>query len=126
MSTTLSGDSDRFVITRGVQNVFVFTIKQDGSTLPITIDASDTFEARLMEYTDGAPITINTTALTVVDANSGKVQLTYSEAMSSALPTKKGGVEDRYYSKPLYYLVLVCNTLANGYFIARVNKVYVE
>ena len=28
----------KFVITKGLSNEFVFTIKQDGSTLPITIN----------------------------------------------------------------------------------------
>lgn len=118
--------NNRFTITRGVANSFTFTIKANRTTLPIAIQPSDTFQAHLMKHTDGEPITVNTTALTVVNAPSGKVMLTYPKSVSDTFPSEKGGAEDRYYIRPIYYLVLECNTAANGYFTAKVDKVYVE
>ena len=38
-------DVAKFTITKGVDNTFVFTIKADGSTLPMVMTAGDTFTA---------------------------------------------------------------------------------
>lgn len=115
---------DRFVITNGVDNTFVFTIKADGSTLPMEITVGDTFTAYLKRIDDG---TVDLTkSLTVVDALSGKVSLTVTEVEAAALVSDRGAKEDRYYLKPTYKLVLDCVTANNGSFIAKVDNIYVD
>jgi len=124
MSCAASGVVNKFVITRGVVNTFFFTIKANGSTLPITISESDTFTAvfRLLE-TDTTALT---KALTVENADNGKVKLVISPSEANEMQKLRGGKEDRYYLSPTYSLTLLCNTAANGEFIARVPHVYVD
>lgn len=120
----MSCTTDRFIITKGKDNEFVFTIKQDGTTLPMIIDVSDTFSADLVKLDDGT--TAVTKALTIEDANSGKVKLTLTSAEVSGLVVEKGDKVDRYYHKPTYKLLLDCNTLNNGNFIAKICEIYVD
>lgn len=121
-----STTNNRFTITRGVTNSFTFTIKSNGSTLPITIQPTDTFEAHLIRCGSEPPEVVDSRPLTVVDAPSGKVELTYDSTVSASLPTEKGRAEDRFYVKPIHYLVIECNTADNGYITARIDKVYVD
>lgn len=116
--------SNKFQINRNTTNTFVFTIKANGTTLPIVIDPSDTFEALLCSLSDGSVALAK--AMTVSDAPSGKVMLELSAAEVAGLVSSRGAPEDRYYVKPNYSLVLNCNTVANGQFTARVEYVYVN
>lgn len=115
---------DRFIITKGVDNTFVFTIKADGSTLPMEIVTGDTFTAYLKLIEDGT--TGITKSLVVTDALSGKVQLVLTAAETDTLVSYKGAKEDRYYLKPAYKLVIDCRTTNNGDFIAKVDNIYVD
>lgn len=114
----------RFTITKGVDNTFVFTIKADGSTLPMEIVVGDTFTAYLKNMADGT--TALTKALTVADALSGRVQLVITEAEADALVSDRGNKEDRYYLRPNYRLMLDCSTTNNGDFIAKIDNIYVD
>lgn len=114
----------RFTITKGVDNTFVFTIKADGSTLPMEIVVGDTFTAYLKNMADGT--TALTKALTITDALSGKVQLVITEAEADTLVSDRGNKEDRYYLRPNYRLMLECNTANNGDFIAKIDNIYVD
>lgn len=118
-------DAIKFVISKGVDNTFIFTIKQDNSTLPMVIEAGDTFVADLVSLEDGS-IAIGSRALTVVDAPNGKVQLVLTEAEVDPLVSEKGSKVDRYYLRPTYKLVIDCSTVNNGDFIAKVPEVYVD
>lgn len=120
----MSCNVDKFVITKGSDNTFVFTIKEDGTTLPITIDPSDTFEARLVKLEDDSVAL--TKSLTVTDALSGKVALVITEAEASTLTSEKGSKVDRYYLKPTYKVIIECSTVVNGDFIAKISEVYVD
>ena len=120
----MSCNSNRFVITKGYDNTFEFTIKANGSTLPMEIDVSDSFTAELVLLEDSSVALSK--SLTIVDALSGRVQLVITEAESNGLSTEKGTKVDRYYVKPMYKLVIECNTLNNGNFLAKVNEVYVD
>ena len=42
-------DTSKFVINKGMSNEFIITIKQNDSTLPMTIEDTDTFVAKLFE-----------------------------------------------------------------------------
>lgn len=119
-------DVAKFVISKGVDNTFIFTIKQDNSTLPMLIDATDTFKADLVALSDDGIYLANKT-LTVVGAlANGKVSLFLTAADTASLVILRGSPADRYYLRPAYKLVIKCTTVANGNFIAKVPEVYVD
>jgi hypothetical protein len=120
----MSCSIDRFVITKGVENNFVFTIKADGSTLPLVIENTDTFDYQLVKLED--EVVVDSGSLTVENAINGKVGLTLSQATVDALESEKGTKADRYYLRPTYKLMLLCNTVNNGNFLAKVSEVYVD
>jgi hypothetical protein len=120
----MSCDVAKFTITKDLDNNFVFTIKADGSTLPMEIQGSDTFEARLTSLSDGTVVL--TKPLVVTDALSGKVSLTITSSETRSLVSDKGTKTDRYYLRPVYKLVIDCSTVNNGDFIAKVPEVYVD
>lgn len=115
----------KFTITKGLDNNFEFTIKAQGSTLPMVIvEPDDTFTMELVKLSDESVALSK--ALTVSDANGGKVALVITEAEAAALVSDKGSKADRYYLRPTYKLVIDCNTTNNGNFIAKVPEVYVD
>jgi hypothetical protein len=124
MSCGTTSKDNRFVITRGVENTFVFTVKANSSTLPMEIDAGDTFVGILRDIaTDVVVLTKN---LTVESALNGTVRLVLTAMETSSMVRERGPKEDRFYLSPVYSLTLVCNTLVNGDFLAKVNWVYVD
>lgn len=120
----MSCASERFTIVKGLYNEYIFTIKQTGTTLPMEIDAGDTFIARLYKLEDGSELDILTVA--VEDAANGKLNVSISAEDTAQLDDEKGDKADRYYSRPMYKLVIACDTLNNGKFLARLPLVYVE
>ena len=114
----------KFVITKGTSNEFIITIKQNGTTLPMVIEPTDTFEAKLLNMCGGEVVTTLTT--NVLNAQNGKIKLTLDNAIVETLKTEKGDRADYCYPKPLYRLVIDCDTINNGKFVAKVHKVYVE
>ena len=116
--------SSKFVITKGIDNEFIITIKQNGTTLPMEIQGTDTFEAKLVSISDGAEVATLTT--NVVNAQNGKIKLVLSESQVDGLNMERGDRADYFYSKPLYRLIIDCDTINNGKFLAKVQKVYVE
>lgn len=114
----------RFIITRGVDNTFIFTIKRNASTLPIEIAPIDTFVASIRNKSDGT--VVMTKNLSVENALGGRVALTISSTEANTLVAARGGEEDRYYLKPKYSIIIECSTVANGEFIAKVDSVYVD
>ena len=121
----MSCDVAKFTITKGVDNTFVFTIKADGSTLPMTMTAGDTFTATLVSLATGSNALVKSLTKDPVLA-SGKVTLDITTAEASALVSEKGSKTDRYYLRPTYKMIIDCNTTNNGDFIARVSEVYVD
>ena len=124
----MSCDVIKFVISKGADNTFVFTIKQDNSTLPMLIDVSDTFFADLIALSDDSiyPQVADKVLTTVGDLANGQISLAISETDTANLVVYKGSEVDRYYLRPTYKLVLKCTTVANGDFIAKVPEVYVD
>jgi len=121
----MSCDVAKFTITKNLDNTFVFTIKADGSTLPMEIvEASDTFTASLIDL--GTGVTSVTKALSVDNALGGKVSLVITAAETATLTGDKGSKTDRYYLRPAYKLVIDCVTTNNGSFLAKVPEVYVD
>lgn len=122
--SSISSANEKFTITKGINNTFMFTIKADKTTLPIVIQPTDTFTASVRNLSDG--LAVITKAMDVVSAENGKVSLTLSPTDTDILVAARGGVEDRYYLKPSYSLTLDCQTEANGDFLAKVPAVYVD
>lgn len=114
----------KFVITKGTSNEFIITIKQNGTTLPMAIKPTDTFVARLLSIKDGSKVATFTT--NIINAQNGKIKLALDSTTVGALQIERGDRADYYYSKPLYKLVIDCDTVNNGKFVAKVHKVYVE
>lgn len=114
----------KFVITKGTSNEFIITIKQNGTTLPMAIEPADTFVAKLLSIKDGSEVATLTT--NVINAQGGKIKLVLDSNTVNGLSIERGERADYYYSKPLYKLVIDCNTANNGKFVAKVHKVYVE
>ena len=119
-----NNNTNKFVITKGMDNEFIITIKQNGTTLPMEIQGTDTFEAKLVNISDGAEVATLTT--NVINAQNGKIKLVLSESQVDGLNMERGDRADYFYSKPLYRLIIDCETINNGKFLAKVQKVYVE
>lgn len=123
----MSYDVTRFVISKGVDNKFIFTIKQDNSTLPLNIVPEDTFVADLVNLETGTTHAgADNKPLVVESAPNGKVSLSMTASETDTLVTDKGSKTDRYYLRPTYKLVIKCSTANNGDFIAKVPEVYVD
>lgn len=122
-------NEDKFVISKSLENEFVLTIKQQNSTLPMVIEPTDTFKAKLYRLEDNT-IAMSTEeviplmSITVVQADAGKIALSIPNATTLIL--ERGSKADRYYLKPTYRLSIECDTANNGKFIARVDNVYVD
>lgn len=114
----------KFVITKNVDNTFVFTMKQTGTTLPLDIQPSDTFTASLFSL-EGDTLALSK-ALVVTDAPSGKTELVVTSAEADPLLKDRSSKTDRYYNRPTYRLVIDCKTVGNGDFIAKIPEVYVD
>ena len=114
----------KFVINKGMSNEFIITIKQNGTTLPMAIEVGDTFVAKLVKLSDGTTAVTPTTS--VHDAPNGKIKIVFSQLQVEDLLAERGDRADYYYSKPMYKLVIDCDTVNNGKFVATVAKVYVE
>jgi len=116
---------DRFIITKEVENTFVFTIKADGSTLPLQIvEASDSFSYKIIKLEDDS-VDLDG-SFTITNALNGEITLVLSVEEVNSLESDKGSKPDRYYLRPTYRLVLICDTVNNGKFIAKVYEVYVQ
>jgi hypothetical protein len=123
----MSCDIARFTITKGLENTFVFTIKANGSTLPMVIDPSDTFQATILPLDpsdENTPFLVK--ALVITNATNGQVTLTISAAETNLAVTDIGSKADRYYLRPVYRLLIDCDTVNNGKFIAKVSEIYVD
>lgn len=114
-----------FKIYKNQDNEFDFIIKKSGNTVPIEIDASDTFFAKLIKLDDlsdsGAVFTI-----TPEVGLNGKVNFVLPSAQTVSLVSERGSKAYRYYLRPTYKLIVECDTVAEGKFPIAVNEVYVE
>ena len=84
----------------------------------------DSFYATLTKLSDDTVALAK--AMIIESAINGKIKLLISTAEADALVSEKGDSVDFYYTKPTYKLVIDCNTLNNGKFLAKIPFVYVE
>jgi hypothetical protein len=120
--------SSRFVITRGVENVFVFTIKEEGSTLPKDITGW-VFTGNLYKLSDSASVP---TAVSIgsgvleTPTTSGRVRFTVTSSVANSLEIDKGGKVDRFYVRPTYKLMIIGTKSGQPNIVAKVEEVYVD
>jgi len=125
-------DSNKFVINKGMNNEFIITIKQNNSTLPMVIEDTDTFIAKLYNLeTKELVIVVTGDAtdngqITVHDAANGQILIVLNNTAANELVSERGDKIDRYYLKPTYRLAIDCDTVNNGNFVAKIAEVYVE
>ena len=117
-------DTSRFIVVKGLDNTFVFTIKGNGTTLPLEIQPNDSFMAHFRDKESGNIILSK--EMDVVSASEGKVTLLVDSNETYMFDGVKGGKVDRFYLKPNYSLLLECDTQQDGKFIARVEDVYID
>lgn len=127
---------ERFIIYKSLENVFTFTIKQNGSKSPLdlTNDADSDFVGKLIKIADNSvPVDVDIDIVRkgymadgVTKYDDGKIEMTISGAGVANLVSEKGTKADRYYLKPTYKLLIQCDTVGNGKFIARVDEVFVD
>ena len=124
----MSCDVNKFIISKGSDNTFIFVIKQDDSTLPLTIKAGDTFVGKLINLDTEVEYHLPTNGndFIIEDSANGKISLTIDADDTHGLVALKGSSVDRYYLRPTYKLVIECDTENNGQFIAKVPEVYVD
>ena len=122
MSTCLT---DKFVITKGVENTFEFTIKANETTLPLELTPTDTFSCELRTL-ENSTVVLTKEMVKMTPLINGKVKLTLSITDSAGLESLRGAPEDKYYLKSSYSLVIIADTVGNGKFIAKVGEVYVD
>ena len=122
----------KFIIDRGMDNEYIITIKANGSTLGMQIDPTDTFEVRLYrKCSDELVATVgmveNENGLVEVyqEAN-GKIRILLKQALVDTLVASKGDKVDGCYPKSEYRLNILCDTVVNGKFTAKLANVYVE
>jgi hypothetical protein len=120
--------SSRFVITRGVENVFVFTIKEEGSTLPKDLSGW-AFTGNLYLLSDSAsvptPIGIGA-GVVETPSTSGRVRFTVTSSVANGLVVDKGDKVDRFYVRPTYKLMIVGTKSGEPNIVAKVEEVYVD
>lgn len=123
---SMSCATNKFVITKGKENTFIFTIKADSSTKALELTGTDTFYADLRKLEDDSEVITNKQMAPVGDLIEGRIQLVLTAVETANLESLKGRGVDRYYLKPVYRLILRCSTAGNGNFIAKVCNVYVD
>ena len=115
-----------------MDNEYIITIKANGSTLGMEIEPTDTFEVRLYrKCSDELVATINMVedangVVDVYQATNGKIRVLMKEALVSSLIASKGDKVDGCYPKSEYRINVICDTVNNGKFTAKLANVYVE
>ena len=122
-----------FTINKGIQNEFIFTIKQNDGLFPMIIDPTDTFSFKLYDIdTDALTAEVNSTSsstngeIEIYDASNGQIKVILTSALTSTLKKERGGKEDRYYLKPSYRISIDGITVNNGMINPKIPLVYVD
>ena len=116
-----------FTINKGMANEFIITIKKNDTILPIIISPTDTFKLYLYKLSNNALIeTLELgSGIEVYDDANGQIKITMDQVLVDSLEIARGDRSDYYYEKPMYRIAIECNTVDNGKFVAKVNKVYI-
>lgn len=113
-----------FTIIKGKALEFFITIKEDGTTVPLELDVSDTFTFSLVDKKYGTKYITDKT-MTISDALNGEISGVITAIESATLPTKKANAEDYFIPRPNLRLVVHGDTLSQGEMTALIEDVYV-
>ena len=122
-----------FTINKGLDNEFIFTIKQNDSLLPMVIEPSDSFKLMLFDLEDDSLITTlystysnSDGEITIHSAANGQIKVIMTEALVNRLKKERGSKAERYYLKPTYRLSIDGDTVNNGRMVAKIDRVFVD
>ena len=125
-------DEDVFSINKGIDNEFIFSIKKQHEILPLTLYDSDTFELRLIRLSTRvvvATITQTSTSngsISFLDKENGQILVKLKAALTSTLESEFGDRADRYYSKPMYEILVTGSSIIDGAIQFKIPEVYVS
>ena len=125
-------DEDIFSINKGIDNEFIFSIKKQHEILPLTLDDSDTFEMRIIRLSTRDVVSIinqvenDDGVIEFFDKPNGQLLVKLNASMTSTLESEFGDRADRYYSKPMYEILVIGNSLVDGAIQFRIPEVYVS
>lgn len=116
-----------FIVNKGMSNEFIITIKKNDTILPVVIADTDTFKMYMYKLKDNSLVHTSElgNGIVIHDAESGQIKITLAESFVNSLEIERGDRADNYYAKPMYRIALDCNTVDNGKFVAKIDKVYV-
>lgn len=114
----------KFTITKGNKLDFYIIVKEAGTVTPLVLNVADTFKYSLVDK-DTDTKYAEDVAMTISDANNGKIKGTITALVSSTLPTKKSAAEDGFIARPNLRLIINGVTIAQGEFVAAIENVYV-
>lgn len=113
-----------FIIYTNRDNEYTFTIKENGQTTPLVLDAGDTFEARLINKEKRT--SVGSFTLTIENGAGGVVALSVPAAATTTLVSDRRGSADKYELKANYELHIYTDTLNGGKFTIKVPEVFVD
>lgn len=125
-------DEDIFSINKGIDNEFIFSIKKQHEILPLTLDDSDTFEMRIIRLSTRDVVSIinqvenDDGVIEFFDKPNGQILVKLNASMTSTLESEFGDRADRYYSKPMYEILVIGNSLIDGAIQFKIPEVYVS
>lgn len=125
-------DEDIFSINKGIDNEFIFSIKKQHEILPLTLDYSDTFEMRIIRLSTRNVVSIinqvenDDGVIEFFDKPNGQLLVKLNASMTSTLESEFGDRADRYYSKPMYEILVIGNSLIDGAIQFKIPEVYVS
>ena len=125
-------DEDIFSINKGIDNEFIFSIKKQHEILPLTLDYSDTFEMRIIRLSTRNVVSIinqvenDDGVIEFFDRPNGQLLVKLNASMTSTLESEFGDRADRYYSKPMYEILVIGNSLIDGAIQFKIPEVYVS
>lgn len=113
-----------FTIIKGKALDFAIIIKENGTTLPLVLVASDAFTFSLVDKKTQAKL-ITDKAMVLTDLLNGEVGGNLSALETATLPIVVSAAEDGYISRPNLRLVISGNTANQGEMTAIIDDVYV-
>lgn len=114
-----------FTVHKGVNNVFRFQIKKNGSPNPLDLSSGASLTAYLYLLKDDS--LVFTKPLAVDDATNGEMSLTITSSEADTLYEEHYPFSaDNFVPKAVYKLLISGTAAENGDMIIRIPRVYVD
>ena len=126
-------DENIFSINKGIDNEFIFSIKKQDEILPLELnEIEDSFELRIIRLSTREVVaTVNHTetndgVITFFDSINGQIKVVLYKEFTSTLEAEFGDRADRYYSKPMYEILVIGSSIIDGAIQFKIPEVYVS